>query len=110
MKNRNNNIKTNDVIKRRDINEFINNRGCTLSQTYLLFIDIYGDTLGQPCVGCACKPCSLLDKFKAEDSGRPYVAGVGALKTNAELAVLFNVSKRHVAKFRIPGTNELQEE
>lgn len=94
---------------RRAVTEFTFEAGCTLAQTPGILPGIYALEGGHPCDGCACKPCDLLEKFKREDkapqsNGTPAVAN---LKTNAELAAEFNITKRQAAKRRIQGTNEL---
>ena len=115
MRNFHDKNKKGDIIHRRAVTEFSTVAGCSLAYPALVFIDIYRLTNGQPCENCNCKPCKLLDRFVREDnclSRRPsrepnYRAD---LKTNPELAAEFGITKRQVAKRRIPGTNTIRED
>lgn len=102
-----------DTIIRREVTTFLNNSECELSTPSDMFIAIYRSTNGQPCADCALKPCALLNRFKHEDiygyQSKPKVHSCD-LKTNAELAAMHGITKRQVAKRRIPGTNDLRSE
>jgi hypothetical protein len=95
-----------DIIKRRALIEFSIEKGCELSDPIDLFTGIYVATAGNPCEGCTFSAkCVLLKKFRDADKA-PASKINEHLKTHADLAKVYNVSKRQVAKHRIPGTNE----
>lgn len=99
-------------IDRRDVSVFTIQNGCKLAET-MIFNAIYDVTNSYPCVSCAFKPCALFDTFKSQGkrgvSNKPNVHPCD-IKTNAELAAIHGISKRQVAKRRIPGTNDLRDE
>jgi hypothetical protein len=95
-----------DRIKRRALIEFSKANGCELSEPLDMFTGIYAATTGNPCEGCTFSDkCVLLKKFRDADKA-PSSKIIEPIKTHAELAKIYNVSKRQVAKHRIPGTNK----
>ena len=115
MKNKNFQTNKVDVIKRREVTDFLKGNDCRLAHPEDLFTHLHRVTNGSPCNKCNCKPCKLFDQFKREDLRNVLVEVRDAnsrfgLKTNAELAAELGITKRQVAKRRIPGTNEVRKE
>lgn len=82
--------------------------GCSLATSALLIAGIYKETNGNPCEDCSYREqnCRLFNWMK-KNPAKVIKPEALNLKTNKELADIHGITKRQVAKRRVPGTDQL---